>query len=68
MNVADAMTAIERTLRPGRYVAVRIPSLDTESQPCPSIPLRARRRNSQVAAHSDASNKAEPAPKNAPTR
>jgi hypothetical protein len=33
MNVADAMTAIERTLRPGRYVAVRIPSLDTENQP-----------------------------------
>ena len=31
--IAAAMTAMDSTLRPGRYVAVRMPSRDTDSQP-----------------------------------
>ena len=67
MNVADAMTAIASTLRPGRSAALRRPSRDDRrasravDQAVRGAPAAARRDRQRPATSSDA-----PAPKNAP--
>ena len=66
MKVAAATTAIDRTLRSGRYVALRRPRRDTACQPRPSTARRTRARNAaENAASADASSRA-PATKNPP--
>src|SRR5262249_20285618 len=66
MKAADAITAIESTLRPGRYVAVRIPSRETGHHPWPRTGCRAGRRSTNARNESVAPSSADPAPKNAP--
>src|SRR5688572_1065756 len=66
INVADAIIAIDKTLRAGRYAALRSPSRETGSQPRPSIDLRGGRPNQKARKHRHAASKAVPPPKNAP--
>ncbi len=68
MKVADAITAIDSTLRPGRYEALRSPSRATGRHPWPSTKARGGLRYAYANRQRQAPRSAVPAPKNAPVR
>src|SRR5262249_12673951 len=68
MKVADAITPIARTLRPGRSAALRKPTRQSDCRACPANADRGGRRRTDVTANRHATRNDVPAPKNAPVR
>ena len=68
MKVAEAMTPIARTLRPGRSDALRNPRRHTGREPCPSSDERGGRRSTNPTPLRHATSSEVPAPKNPAVR
>ena len=65
MKVAAAMTAMDTTLRAGRYEALRMPRRDSDHQPWPESVDRGGLPSQNAAPARAAARSSAPAPKNA---